>query len=210
MNFRVVMFGAFVLVLVVGGGVAWKAWDEVSGLIASSEADQELCSALDDAEREGLLGVATPTRLTNVEGSLDPYTCRWATEDYETVAAFVQVTSVPADTWAEEIQATLTTNPMAQDALSPQLLKAANSPLRTKADGCRFARVLFRSGGAPSGSERVVAPSTLGTGKPAMVAHSCVRGTYSAVLVTAPDLKFDRSLARKTAQALRTVEKRLN
>jgi hypothetical protein len=43
-----------------------------------------------------------------------------------------------------------------------------------------------------------------------MLAQSCVSGTYSAVLVTAPRLTLDRSLARKTARALRRVEHQLS
>jgi hypothetical protein len=43
-----------------------------------------------------------------------------------------------------------------------------------------------------------------------MIAQSCVGGTYAAVMVAAPGLTLNRSLALKTARALRTVEQRLS
>jgi hypothetical protein len=209
-SFRTVLLGVLLLILLGGGALAWKGWDAVSGFVAEVEAKQEICSTLDDAERLDLLGVETPTKLLNVEGSLDPYTCRWATKDYKTVVAFVEAVSAPADEWAVEARNTLASSAAAQDPMrASRLLKAAGKPPRTAADGCRFARVLFEATGAPRGAKRVVGPSAMATGAPMMMAQSCVDGTYSAVLVTAPGLELDRSLARKTAQALRTVEKRL-
>ncbi|MDQ4052082.1 MAG: hypothetical protein M3237_05200 [Actinomycetota bacterium] len=212
MTFRTVLAGALLVILVIAGGVAWKGWDAMTGLDAPAGAKQELCSTLDNDERMALVGVETPKTLTNVEGALDRYTCRWATEDFETVAAFVEVVAAPADEWALEIKNTLATRPANQDPRPLiQLREAARNPLRTAADGCRFAWVLFEASGAPDGAKRVVAPSAFGAqGVPMMMAHSCLEGTYSAVLVTAPGLALDRSLARKTAQALRAVEKRLS
>jgi hypothetical protein len=90
MSFRTVLVGVLLLILLGGGGLAWKGWDAVSDLVTKVEAKQEICSTLDESERLDLVGVETPTKLSNVEGSLDPYTCRWATKDYKMVVTFVE------------------------------------------------------------------------------------------------------------------------
>ena len=208
-SFGKVLALAFVAVLVCGGVVVWTAWDSISDRVNLAEEKQAICSTLEDEEREALVGVETPTILTNVEGALDPYTCRWAVDDYETVVTYVQTIVAPADKWAVEIRNSLLSQ---SGALDPerlsQIRKALNRPLETAADGCQFARALFKAGGAADGAVRIVAPSADAQGTPMMVAHSCVSGTYSAVMVTAPGLELDRQLARNTARALRTVENR--
>jgi hypothetical protein len=209
-SFRTVLAVAFVAVLVLGGALIWTAWDSISDRVNLADDKQAMCSTLEDDEREALVGVETPTILTNVEGALDPYTCRWATEDFETVVAYVQTVAAPADKWAVEIRNSLLSQTGALDPerLS-QIRKAINRPLETAADGCRFARALFKAGGAADGAVRIVSPSADAQGNQMMVAQSCVDGTYSAVMVTAPGLQMDRQLARKTARALRTVEERI-
>jgi hypothetical protein len=44
---------------------------------------------------------------------------------------------------------------------------------------------------------------------PTLTAHSCTRGTYYAVLVAAPGLTLDDSLARKASAGLRRIEQQL-
>lgn len=188
----------------------YRGWSGVSDFVDSVAAKQEICSTLDDSERMDLVGVETPTKLLNVEGSLDDYTCRWATKD-TTATIFVQAVSAPADEWLDEIRAAAT--PQALGGGDPkrarQLLKALSEPVSTPEDGCRVARLVFAMSGVSDKAERIVRPSTSSNGTPAMMAQSCVEGTYSAVMVTAPGLELGRPLARKTAQALRTVEGRI-
>lgn len=200
------------LFLLVGGGLAWSAWNSMmSGFFAQLAPKNEVCSTLDDDARLDLVGVETPKRLFPVEGALDRYTCRWATEDYKTVTTFVEVVSAPADEWAAGIRSKMASMDVGQvTKQSNRLLRMARKSVETPAEGCRLARVLFAASGAPPGATRVVRPTMSTNGTPMMLAHSCVDGTYSAVMVVAPDLELDRSLGRKTAQALRSVEKRLD
>jgi hypothetical protein len=172
------------------------------------------CKAGDllDAGRQradDLVGVETPTQLLNVEGSLDKYTCRWATKD-TTATIFVQAVSAPADEWLDEVRAAATPQALGSDPKRARhVLKALSEPSSTPEDACRIAQLFFQMGGASDSAQRIVSPSTSVTGTPAMLAQSCVDGTYSMVMVTAPGLELDRPLARKTAQALRTVEERI-
>lgn len=192
-----------------GGGLLYRAWPGMSDLVGSVAAKQEICSTLDDSERMDLVGVETPTKLLNVEGSLDKYTCRWATKD-TTATIFVQAVSAPADEWVHEIRAAAAPEALGGDPKrARQVLKVLSEPISTPEDGCRVARWLFQMSGVSDKAKRIVNASASSNGTPAMVAQSCVEGTYSAVMVTAPGLELDRSLARKTAQALRTVEGRI-
>lgn len=212
MSFRAVFLGLLLFVVLGGGGLAWSGWNAVSGFVDKVESKRKICSTLDEAERLDLVGVDTPKEQWNLDGSLGRYTCRWATEDFETVPTFVEVVSVPADTWAELTRSELASRVVAGSDLRRvgQLLKAADKPEMTASDGCRVARMLFEFTGAARGADRVVAPAgSNSTGAPSILAQSCVDGTYSAVLVTAPGLKIDHSLARKTARALRAVEERV-
>lgn len=205
------MYVGVILLFVLGAGsLAWKGWDALSGFFDQVEAKQEICSTLDEADRRDLLGIDTPKKLLNVEGSLDPYTCRWATED-RTVPAYVEAVAAPADKWADQAKGALPSGLAGTDGKAANRFRKAAERGVTAADGCRFARLLFQATGAPRGASRVVAPVESDvTGAPAMLAQSCVGGTYAAVLVTAPGLKLDQALARKTARALRTVEARLD
>jgi hypothetical protein len=170
------------------------------------KAKRKICSTLDDAERLDLIGVATPVRLLNVEGALDPYTCRWAVRRYRTVTAFVEVMAAPADAWAVEMrgQLALTSMDLGQKA---RLLDLLRKPDVTRAAGCRFARALFEMSGALRGAERTVTRSTAAGGTPSVSAQSCVDGMYYAVIVAAPGLRTDDSLLTRAAADLRAVER---
>jgi hypothetical protein len=101
-NFRVVLAFVVLVGLVVVGGIAWKGWSALSGFAAEAQGKMRLCSSLTDTERMDLVGLPTPTRLAGVEGDLDRYSCRWATKDYKSVVAYVEVLSAPADEWAAQ------------------------------------------------------------------------------------------------------------
>lgn len=198
------------MLLLGGGGLITRGLISASDFIGSANAKREICSTLKDSERQDLVGAETPTKLLDVEGALDDYTCRWATQDYKTDTLFVQAVSAPADEWAHEVK---TTGPQVAAGAAPQrarrILKALSQPIGSPEDGCRLARFLFQMSGAADKAERFVSPSATSNGTPMMVAQSCVGGTYSAVMVTAPGLVLDPALARKAAQALRTVEARI-
>jgi len=209
-SFRAVFIGVVLLSVFGVVGLAWKGWDAASEYFDRDEAKAQICSTLDAADRRDLLSTDTPKKLSNVEGALDSYTCRWATEDFRTVPAFVEAVSAPADKWATHARSALPSLLARSDANTASRLRKAADNATTSADGCRFAKLLFQATGARQGSNRLVAPvATSVTGAPAMLAQSCVDGTYAAVLVTAPGLKLDQSLARKTAGALRKVEDQL-
>ena len=223
--FRLVSWSVVLLVVAGGVGLVLKSKDAISAFgdrlenptsrtdgdedkLDQIKAKRKICSTLDDATRQDLIGRATPVKLLNVEGSLDPYTCRWAPRRYQTVTAFVEVIVVPANTWALEVRSSLALMSMDQ-RLKTRLLGLLRKPKVTAADGCRFARALFEAGGGPRGAERTVTRSTVAGSTPSMTAQSCVGGTYYAVLVTAPGLRLDDSLLNKMTAALRTVERRL-
>ena len=228
MLFRIVAVGVVLLVLAGGVGAVLESRGAISSLrdlIADPQgtddgnqgdaerddrirAKRTICSTLDDATRQDLIGRATPVKLLNVEGSLDPYTCRWAPRRYRSVTAFVEVIAAPANTWALQVRGSLALMSIDQ-RLKTRLLGLLRRPKVTAADGCRFARALFEAGGGSRGAERTVTRSTVAGSTPSMAAQSCVGGTYYAVLVAAPDLRLDESLLGRTAAALRTVERRL-
>src|SRR5688500_15611129 len=117
------------------------------------------------------MGVETPTRLKNVEGSLDSFTCRWATSDTSS-GSFVQVVSAPAGRWAETVAVELRSLPPTGDPRRMrQLRQAASKPLETGADACRFARRLFEISGAQNGAERLVAQTLTSIEKPMVMAQ---------------------------------------
>lgn len=210
LSFRTTLLGLVALALLGGGTLMYRAWPGVSDLVGSISAKQEICSTMDDSERMDLVGVETPTKLLNIEGSLDEYTCRWATKD-TSATIFVQAVSAPADEWLDEVRAAATPQALGADPKrARQVLEALSEPSSTPEDACRVARLIFQMSGASDRAKRIVSPMASGDGTPAMLAQSCVAGTYSAVMVTAPGLVLDRPLARKTAQALRTVEGRVS
>ncbi|MDZ5663609.1 hypothetical protein SFC79_17675 [Nocardioides sp. S-58] len=206
MRFRTVLVGALVVIAVAVGGMVASSWTDISALVSGVRASSELCSTFDEDERLDLMGVETPTRMLDVEGSLDPYTCRWSTSD-PSQGSFVQVVSAPAEQWAASVATALASQPPAGDPRRVrQLRRAAAQPIATGADGCRFARRLFRLGGAPDGAPRLVAESLSTTGEPMMMAQSCVDGRYAAVMVAKPAVAVDQALARRTDRALRRLE----
>lgn len=211
MSFRAVL-AVFALVTVAGVGVGvYKGWDELSGVVEKAQAKQEICATLTDTQRLELVGTATPKKLLNVGGAMDPYTCRWATAD-SSQPLFVEALSVSADVWAAQQRPAFISQSQGR-AMSPKgqrLLKLARQGDTTAVESCRFAGLMFEMSGGRPGTDRLVAPVPQGSGPaPAMLAQSCVDGVYTAVLAQAPGLKLDKALVRRTAQALTTVEERM-
>jgi hypothetical protein len=216
-----VLGALFVLIMIAAGaGLALKGKDVVSAFGGrltdpqDPEGDEhgkkvpqrKICASLGPAQRRDLVGVATPVKLTQVEGALSPSTCRWTTQEGRATTTFVDIVVAPADAWALQARDRLMLTSIDPERQA-QLLALLEKPEVTAEDGCRFARALFEAGGAPGGAERTVAPTTRTGSTPAMLAESCVDGRYHAVLATAPRLRLDRALERRVAGALRHVER---
>ena len=199
---------AVALVLMVGvlgaAGLVWQARNDGTGVLSRPDAEPGICDVLDEGTRRELLGMEAGTRMLNVEGSLDRFTCRYANTDVPE-GAYVQVVSAPADAWAGEIAAAPSNgNPQAQ-----ALIRAARAAGADPEQACRVALDLYRTGGARPGADRLVQASTSSTGNPMVMGQSCVGGVFTSVSVTAPTLRVDRALQRRTADALRKVERQM-
>ncbi len=199
-----VLVGALLMLLVVGSGVAWRGWDAISGAVERAAGKQRICSTLGAGQRMGLVRVETPTRCRTSRG-------RWI----PTPVAGPPRTTRPCRPSRRRCPPRLTGGQARWRSYLPSStpggVGCCEQPvrLRRRQQPVAVWRAMFAMGGAPAGARRSVAPTVVGA-TPAMLAQNCAAGTYSAVMVAAPGLQLDRSLARKTVRALRQVERRLD
>ncbi len=168
---------------------------------------RKVCASLGAAKRRALVGVATPVKVTEIEGTLSPYTCRWTSRDFSATTTFVDIAAVPADTWAVEASKRLLQDSIGAERAS-QLMAMLDKDV-TPEEGCRFAQAYFAAKGSPTSAVRMVARTTSFGSIPAMKAESCVDGRYYSVVASARKLRLGGGLDVRVANALRTVETKL-
>lgn len=217
MFFKFVAALTVLAVLGVGYYVSQKGSDAISSLgdrlrgqtpATGTDSKDKVCSTLSASERVDILGRPTPYEIKNVEGALDPYTCRWAIQSARN-APYLEVIAAPADAWAKDLRSHLSDGAV-RPSIRPQVAKLLAAGTITPAVGCRVARMIFEADGAPHGVVRTVtkAPGTA-QGSGALLAQSCVHDTYYGIFLLNPGRPLDGPYRLKLTGYLHKVEQRL-
>lgn len=168
------------------------------------------CEALTEAEIATLLARSSAQpRPANVGGLP---ACRWDVSD----EVWVQVLSVQAETWAQQVPAILDQlrqSPVLNDPANRRKMEKAREVVRSRqaddpASACELFSLLLEIQGESSGENRAINLIPTKEDPKGISAQQCSRGTYTSVLLVTPDLSGSDDEITRAAAALDSAHER--
>lgn len=170
------------------------------------------CKLLTSADRKKLAGAAVDTVLTSDAREGGSSQCRW-----QTTTALIQVTTLPAKTWAQSLPDVVAQLEKAGDAGSAadqrdlarakKLLAGADS--FTDAEACAAFTTLAEIGGADKGATTTITPVPITETESGLSAQTCTSGQLTSVIYSVPGLKETPKVDRTVTAVLASAQKRV-